>query len=134
VPAVLKIAGEVAAGTPPAAALHPGEAICIMTGARISDGSDAGVQQEWTTERPAGYIEITRGVPEGHNIRKAGADLARGAIALQQGTRIRPQEIGLLASMGRGFVEVYRQPAVAILATGNELVDIDRMPGPGKIR
>jgi molybdopterin molybdotransferase len=77
---------------------------------------------------------IIRSVEPGQNVRQAGADIPRGATVLQSGRRLRPQEIGVLASLGKQFVEVYRQPTVAIVATGNEIVEIDKpLPG-GKIR
>ncbi len=133
-PRSLNLVGEIAAGSSSTPALKPGEAIRIMTGAPIPEHCSAVVQQEWTTQGGEASVTIGRTVSPGHNIRKAGTDIARGAVVFTQGWLIRPQEIGVLASIGKQFVQVFRKPRIAILATGNELVEIDRSPGPGKIR
>src|ERR1051326_1952937 len=131
---ILSIVGEIAAGSPALNALHSGEAMSIMTGARIPDGCDAVIQQEWTELAGPGRVKILRSVMPGHNIRSAGADIRKGSDVLGPGQHVRPQEIGVLASMGKRFVSIYRPPSVAILATGNEIVEIDHTPPAGKIR
>jgi molybdopterin molybdotransferase len=133
-PCMLRIVGEVAAGRVAPKALQPGEVMSIMTGAKIPPGCDAVVQQEWSESPDKTQVNITRRVERGHNIRPAGADIHRGATVLEPGVRIRPQEIGVLASLGTQFVEVYRRLSVAILATGNEIVGIDKPLADAKIR
>jgi molybdopterin molybdotransferase len=132
--APLRVVGELAAGDVPAVPVRPGEAIAIMTGAMLPEGCTAVVQQEWTELRADGTVVLLKQVTPGHNIRKAGSDIALGETALPKGTLLRPQELGLLASLGREFVTVARRPSAAILTTGSELADLRRPLTPGKIR
>jgi len=139
-PRVLRVIGEVAAGYITREEVVPGTAIRIMTGAPIPKGADAVVQFEDTDEekrksakKPLAEIGIMRKVGKGTNIRLAGEDIASGSLVLNAGMVLRPQEIGVLASLGREVVRVIRRPTVAILATGDELVDIKEPLPPGKI-
>ncbi len=139
-PRILRVVGEVAAGYISRQEVGPQTAIRIMTGAPIPRGADAVVQFEDTDEekrKTAGKtpseIGILRQVKKGTNIRLAGEDISSGSLVLQAGTVLRPQEIGVLASLGREVVSVIRRPVVAILATGDELVDIKEPLTPGKI-
>ena len=136
-PRFLRVIETVAAGSISKYALKPGIAIRIMTGAPIPKGADSVVRFEDTDEPQRGgtptEIGILREVKVGSHIRRAGEDIARGSIVLRQGTVIRPSEIGVLASLGRSTVKVIRRPVVAILATGNELVDIEQPLPPDKI-
>lgn len=142
-PAVLRVIGNLGAGYAPDAAVQPGTAIRIMTGAVIPPGASAVVQFEHTGEgqvsggqqaalRPS--VQVFRPAGEGVNIRRAGEDVRQGALILRRGSTIRPAEVGVLASMGAGEVRVVRRPRVAILSTGDELVDVDEPLAPGKIR
>jgi molybdopterin molybdotransferase len=133
-PASLRIVGELASGDVPAIPLRTGEAMAIMTGAMVPAGCTAVVQQEWTDVRGDGTVTINKTVPPGHNIRTAGSDIPRGKSIVPSGTLLRPQELGVLASLGKEFVTVARRPEVAILTTGSELVDLRRPLPPGKIR
>jgi len=139
-PRILRIIGEVAAGYIAKEEVTPGTAIRIMTGAPIPKGADAVVQFEDTDEekrkaakKPLTEIEILRQAAKGLNIRKAGEDISKGSLVLKAGTVLRPQEIGVLASLGKDVVRVIRRPVVAVLATGDELVDIKEALPPGKI-
>ncbi len=134
VPTTLRLAGEIAAGHASSLTLFPHEAVSIMTGAPIPGGCTAVVQYEWTVRPDADHVTVLRNVPEGHNVRKQGADIADGSVALRKGTLVRPQEIGLLASLGRRYIAIHRKPRVAVLATGDELVEIDKRLLPGTIR
>ncbi len=88
----------------------------------------------WKTHREEGnWVRILTCTPAGRDIRRAGEDVRAGEIVLSPGTRIRAAEIGLLASLGRSFVSVYQRPLVAVLATGDELIDIDGEPQDGKV-
>ena len=136
-PRFLRVIETVAAGSISKSKLKPGTAIRIMTGAPIPEGADSVVRFEDTDElqregTPT-EIGILREVKVGSHIRRAGEDIARDSIVLRQGTVIRPSEIGVLASLGRSTVRVIRRPVVAILATGNELVDIEQPLPPDKI-
>jgi molybdopterin molybdotransferase len=139
-PQILRVIGEVAAGYITKEEVAPGTAIRIMTGAPIPKGADAVVQFEDTDEearkaakKPLSEIGVLRQVDNGLNIRRAGEDISSGSLVLQAGTVLRPQEIGVLASLGREVVRAIRRPVVAILATGDELVDIKEALPPGKI-
>ena len=133
-PRTLTIVGEIPAGAVASNALGKGEAMSIMTGAHLPAGCDAVVPQEWTECADDSHVKIFKTVERGQNIRSAGTDIRRGETALEKHRRLRPQEIGVLASLGRQFVEVYRPLSVAILATGNELVTISAPLSGGKIR
>ena len=139
-PRVLRVIGEVAAGYITKEEVGPGTAIRIMTGAPIPKGTDAVVQFEDTDEekrkaakKPLSEIGVLRQTEKGLNIRRAGEDISSGSLVLQAGTVLRPQEIGVLASLGREVVRAIRRPVVAILATGDELVDIKEALPSGKI-
>lgn len=142
-PARLRVVGQAAAGHLPDRVVGPGDAIRIMTGAPVPAGADAVVRFEETDEatRPGGRggfagsaIAIYHAARPGANIRLAGEDVRTGERVLVAGTRLRPAEIGLLASIGRATVAVHRRPRVAILATGDEVVPPGAALGPGQIR
>jgi molybdopterin molybdotransferase len=139
-PKYLTVVGELAAGSVPGREVGPGTAIRIMTGAHLPGGADTVVQFEDTDEmdrRSSGtslsQIGILRQVKKGLNVRRRGEDIACGDLVLTKGRVLRPQEIGLLASLGRPSALVIRRPVVAILATGDELIAVDQPLSPGKI-
>jgi molybdopterin molybdotransferase len=129
----LRVVGAVAAGAVPDGSVGSGEAMRIMTGAPMPDGADTVVRVE-DTDNGAEVVTIERETPAGLSVRQAGEDLRRGEVILTQGTVLRPAEIGVLASIGRARVQVVRRPNVAVVSTGDELVDITETPGPGRIR
>jgi molybdopterin molybdotransferase len=129
----LRVVGAVAAGSLPDRAIGAGEAMRIMTGAPVPEGADTVVRVE-DTDNGAEIVTINAATPKGVAVRQAGEDLRRGEVVLPRGTVLRQAEIGVLASVGRGKVNVVRRPNVAVLSTGDELVDIDVAPGPGQIR
>jgi molybdopterin molybdotransferase len=129
----LRVVGAVAAGSLPERSVGAGEAMRIMTGAPMPEGADTVVRVE-DTDNGAEVVTINTATPKGVAVRQAGEDLRRGEVVLPHGTVLRHAEIGVLASIGRGKVNVVRRPNVAVLSTGDELVDIDLEPGPGQIR
>ena len=134
-PARLKVVGELGAGAVWQGQIGPGQALRIMTGAPVPLGADTVVRFEDTTALEGGEQVIINVAPSpGRNVRAAGEDVQAGQIVLRQGQALRPQEIGMLASVGCPQVHVYRQPRVAILATGDEVWPIDQPLQPGKIR
>ena len=139
-PVTLRVIADLAAGYTTDLIVEPGTAIRIMTGAPLPAGADAVVRFEETSEGLSGHeradnrIEVLSQVVVGENVRPAGEDIRKGELVLAEGTILRPQEIGVLASLGRARVRVIRRPRVAILATGDELIAIDEPLSPGKIR
>jgi len=132
-PAGLRVIGELPAGYIPEQKVRAGTAIRIMTGAPIPPGADAVVKVE-DTEAEDGFVDVLTPVEPGNYVRPAGEDVRRGTLVLHRGTRLRPQEIGMLAALGNTQVPITRRPRVAILATGDELVPIEESLPPGKIR
>ena len=136
-PRFLRVIDTVAAGSIPECEVEPGTAIRIMTGAPIPRGADSVVRFEDTDEvlrkGSSSEIGVLEEVAAGLDIRRAGEDITRGSMVLSQGTIIRPPEVGVLASLGRSRVKVIRRPVVAILATGDELVDIEQPLPAGRI-
>jgi len=137
-PRLLHVIDTVIAGSISRQEITPGTAIRIMTGAPVPGGADSVIRFEDTDEAgrqssDSDEIGILCEVTPGLNIRRAGEDIARGAIVLKKGTVLRPAEVGVLASLGMSTVNVIRRPVVAILATGNELIDIDRPLPAGRI-
>jgi len=143
-PARLAVRGSVAAGYVAGARLEPGTAIRIMTGAPLPDGADAVVPFEETSDAdrtkearlaaPAAEIEVRVAAKAGDHVRSAGEDVRRGEQVMAPGRAIRAQEVGVLASLGRATALVHRRPRVAILATGDELLEVHEPLAPGKIR
>ncbi|MGC8878460.1 MAG: gephyrin-like molybdotransferase Glp [Anaerolineae bacterium] len=132
-PVVLRVIGEAAAGSVPQGEVVAGTAMRIMTGAPMPAGSDAVVPFE-DTDQGRVQVCIYAAVQSGENVRLAGEDIRRGQVVLSARHVLRPADIGVLAAMGRPTVRVFRRPRVAIMATGDELVDVNEPVAPGKIR
>ncbi|HEX5434792.1 MAG TPA: gephyrin-like molybdotransferase Glp [Candidatus Angelobacter sp.] len=157
VPVRLKVVGQIKAGGSFSGSVNSGEAVEIMTGAALPAGADAVVMVEHTSaasnesasgnksasgsESAAGNestsresVEIRRAVKAGENFVPAGAEAHAGDVVLSPGARITPAHIAMLAAVGRAKLSVYRRPRVAVLSTGDELVDVTEAPGPEQIR
>ena len=141
-PKILKVIDTVMAGDISKKEVVPGTAVRIMTGAPIPRGADSIVQFEDTDEekrkklsadQPVTQVGLFSETRPGQNVRLAGEDIARGKTVFKKGTVIRPAEIGLMASIGYSRVKVIRRPVVAVLSTGNELVEIGHSLPEGKI-
>ena len=128
----LRVLETVAAGSVASQPVRPGTAIRIMTGAPMPEDADAVVRVEDTSEAGSD-VEVHAAVPAGANVRHAGEDVRSGETVLEPGRVLRPADIGLIASLGRPMVRVTRRPRVAILATGDELVDVGEPLGRGQI-
>jgi molybdopterin molybdotransferase len=131
-PGILPIVGEVAAGHPRTEEVPPGAAVRIMTGAPMPPGVDTVVINEDAEVQPDGQVRLPASAP-GENVRRAGEDLAEGEPALVLGTRLDAGALALLAALGHVTVDVSWRPRVAILATGDELVDVEHDPKFGQI-
>jgi molybdopterin molybdotransferase len=134
VPVTLKCVGEVRAGQLWEQVLRDGEALQIMTGAAVPPGANAVVMVEYTESPARGEVRVLREVRIGENVAPKGSERLAGETVLQPGKRISALELAVLASVGRSQVGVYRAPSVSILATGDEIVDITKQPGPAQIR
>ena len=133
-PQYLEIKGEVPMGVAPSRGVGGGETLRVATGAMLPPGADAVVMIEYTAEHPDGTLEVRRAVAPGENVLAPGEDVARGERLFPAGRRLRPQEIGLLAALGIRRLAVYRRPRVAIISSGDEIVPLDEIPGPGQVR
>lgn len=132
-PARLRVVGEIPAGAAPQRGIGPGEAMRIMTGAPMPDGADTVVRVE-DTDNGTDVVTITTATPTGLSVRHAGEDLRAGETVLRRGTVVRAAEIGVLATTGRANIRVVRRPRVAVLSTGDEVVDLEAPIRPGQIR
>ncbi len=132
----IQVIGSIAAGSMPTVEVTAGTAMRIMTGAPIPPGADTVIQIELTqpVESQQDQIELFQEVPAGNNIRPAGEDMQPGQLVLSHGTTIDSWEIGLLGTLGWATVPVIRRARVAILSTGDEIIEIDQPLQPGKIR
>lgn len=131
-PVTLKVVETIPAGYVPQRRVERGEASRIMTGATIPEGADSIVIVE-QTEGDGDRVRVLKPANAGANIRRRGEDVRPGQTVVEAGATLGPGEIGLLASVRRAFVAVSRRPRVAIVSTGDELVDVDVEPGPGQI-
>jgi len=131
-PVVLDVLEDIPAGTVPTKELGPGQAMKIMTGAPVPAGADAIVIVE-DTEASNGKVTVFA-PPSRNHIRAKGEDIVEGSVAVEAGTRLRPQEIGLLASVGCCRLKVSRRPKVAFLSTGDEVIRHDQPLTVGKVR
>lgn len=121
-PLALALIGESLPARPFAGVVNPGQAVRITTGAPLPAGADAVLVAESAEEEPGGRVLAREPVSPGRHVGRVGEDVARGREVLPAGRRLRPQDVGLIASIGVGEVQVIRRPRVAILVTGNELL------------
>ncbi|MBI2992638.1 MAG: molybdopterin molybdotransferase MoeA [Gammaproteobacteria bacterium] len=128
----LRVIGTALAGRPLFAVLQPGTAVRIMTGAILPEGADTVVMQE-SVERTAEVIRIRPDIRPGDHVRMAGEDIHAGETVLETGHRLTPADIGLLASLGIGQIQVWRRPRVAYFSTGDELRSIGEPLAAGEI-
>ena len=133
-PAYLRMRGHVLMGEAPDFTLQSGEAADIHTGAMLPDGADAVVMIERTQKISDDEIEVLAPVAVGENVIQRGEDVRKDSVTLPAGHRLRPQDIGGLLAVGIGEVDVVKQPRVAILSCGDELVEVHETPAPGQIR
>ncbi len=133
-PAYMEVVGELPMGRPPALAVGEGEAALIHTGGALPEGADAVVMVERTQEAGPDEIEVLKAVASGENVIPVGEDVQPGDLVLRAGHRLRAQGLGGLAALGIMAVNVARQPHVAILSTGDELVPPEQTPEMNQVR
>lgn len=137
----LQVVADIPAGSTPSTTLAHGEAARIMTGAPIPDGANAVIPVEDTdfNHHTAGTsapktVSFSKTMKAGENIRPRGMDIHADEIVLQRGHTLKPQDLGLMATLGLANVTVYKRPRVALLSSGDELLDVDSPLEAGKIR
>jgi molybdopterin molybdotransferase len=133
-PAYLKLAGEVLVGREALDDPPPGSCVRIPTGGMVPPSADAVVMVEYTRELPGCLVEVSGSVAPGENVVQRGEDAEKGRPVLARGTILRPADVGILAGLGVTAVPVFRRVRVAILSTGDELVEPRATPGPGQVR
>lgn len=133
-PAYLKLSGVVEMGKEARQTLDSGHAMRISTGGMMPPESDAVVMVEYTDETDAGLVEVHRGVSPWQNVIQIGDDIKKGDLVFPQGRRLRAHDLGALTGVGISAVAVYRKPRVALISTGDEIVDVDTDPRPGQVR
>ncbi|MGA1195122.1 MAG: gephyrin-like molybdotransferase Glp, partial [Candidatus Latescibacterota bacterium] len=134
-PVVLEVIEEIPAGTVPQKRVGPGQAARIMTGAPVPQGADTVIMVEDTESEAQGQkVKVLDVTDVGENIARLGEDVTVDQVVLKKGTRIRPPEIGILATVGTVRVPVFRKPIVGVIATGSEIVEPKHVPKPGQIR
>ncbi|MEJ2109451.1 MAG: molybdopterin molybdotransferase MoeA [Acidobacteriota bacterium] len=134
-PVELEIAGEVRAGGGMPGTLPPGQAMSIMTGAPVPNGADSvQIVEECRLSGDGRRVTINKPVRSGENIVAMGSEASAGEVVLKTGHRVGPAEIAVMATFGYDLVKVWRNPRVAVFATGDELVEINEAPRPDQIR
>jgi molybdopterin molybdotransferase len=133
-PAYLNVTGTVSMGIKPDFSVGPGEAVRIATGGMLPTNADSVVMIEHTEAIDDTTIEVYRSVAPGQNMVAVGEDIKKGEVILRCGGKIRPQEAGMLAALGKQTVTVYKRPLIGIISTGDEVVAVHESPGPGQIR
>jgi molybdopterin molybdotransferase len=131
-PVRLRVLGTVAAGMMPDQRLEPGTAMRTMTGAPLTDGADAIVPVE-RTRGEGDIVEILAAAEADAFVRPRGEDLHQGESVMKPGKSLTPSDLGTLASLNRSMLDIYRRPRVAIVATGDELVDVDQVPAGAQV-
>ncbi len=133
-PGYLSVKGAVEMGESPAFSIASGEAATIPTGGMLPHGADSVVMVEHTEIIDNTTIEVYKSVAPGQNVLEKGEDVRKGDTILACGRKLRSQETGLLAALGKETISVYRQPVIAVISTGDEIVPVNEIPGPGQIR
>jgi molybdopterin molybdotransferase len=133
-PVFLRVAGEVAMGQVTQASLQPGECIAVATGAMVPPGADAVAMVEHTRPGPDGTVEFTRAAAAHDHLLLPGEDVAQGTQVFAAGRRVCPLDVGALSALGISRLRVRARPVVAIVSTGDELVEPSARPAPGQVR
>jgi molybdopterin molybdotransferase len=133
-PALLRIVGAVEMGEVPTVSVQPGEAVQIATGGMLPDGADSVVMIEYAQALDEDTLEVFKSAAPLEHVIEIGEDFRGEERILARGSRIRPQEMGVLAALGETDVSVYRQPTVAVISSGDEIVSIEDTPSLSQLR
>ncbi|GAJ01900.1 unnamed protein product, partial [marine sediment metagenome] len=133
-PSYLEITGEIKMGVRPEFKINPGEAVKISTGGMLPEGANAVMMVEYTEQIDDTTVEARRSISPWENVVREDEDLKTGEIILRKGHRLRPQDIGVLAGIGKTNIQIYRKPKIAIISTGNEIIPAEGEPRIGQIR
>ena len=133
-PAYLKLAGVVEMGKEAIQSLATGEAMRISTGGMMPPETDAVVMVEYTEEVAGPLVEIHRGASPWQNVIQIGDDIKKGEMVFPRGRRLRAHDLGALTGVGISSISVFKRPRVALISTGDEIVDADTDPRPGQVR
>jgi molybdopterin molybdotransferase len=133
-PAYMKVAGTVEMGQAAAHSVAPGEAVRISTGGMLPPDCDAVVMVEYTEDLGNGTVEIQRGVSPWQNVIQIGDDIRKGDLVFNRGRRLRAHDLGALTGIGVAALKVFKKPLVALISTGDEIVDVEAEPAPGQVR
>jgi len=133
-PALFTIIGEIMMGRVPDSAVGPGQTAGIWTGGMMPPGADAVVPLEYARPVDQTMVELARPAAPYDHVIRAGEDVKNGQVLIPKGRRLRPQDVGLLAALGRERVRVVRRPKAALISTGDEIVPVGARPRPGQIR
>ena len=133
-PSPFNIVGEVGMGQIPDFSIKRGECALISTGGMLPEGADAVVMVEYSQMVEDRVVEISRPVSPLENVIQSDDDVKRGQVILHKGAPLRPQDLGILASLGISQVDVFTKPRAAIISTGEEIVDITQQPEVGQVR
>ena len=133
-PSYLKIVGEIKMGDRSDFKINPGEAVKISTGGMLPEGTNAVMMVEYTEQIDDTTIEARRSISPWENVVREDEDLKAGEIILTKGHKLRPQDIGVLAGIGKTNIKIYRKPKIAIISTGNEIISAESELRIGQIR
>ena len=133
-PSYLKIIGVIKMGVKPEFKINPGEAVKISTGGMLPEGANAVIMVEYTENIDDTIIEARRSISPWENVVREDEDLKTGEIMLRKGHRLCPQDMGVLAGIGKTNIKIYRKPKIAIISTGNEIIPAKEKPLIGQVR
>jgi molybdopterin molybdotransferase len=133
-PVLLKVIGEIPMGVVSEIEVKEGEAVKVATGGMVPKGADAVQMIEYTEQIDPQTLSVTKPLSPLENVIQIGEDVKVGEVLLQKGHFIKPQDIGLMAGIGKKTVRVYLQPKVGVISSGDEIVPIEKDPSPGEIR
>lgn len=134
IPVFLEVTEEVAMGHAPSGKIMPGQAVYVPTGGMLPDGADAMVMVEYAEKFDENSIAVYDSVSPGRNVIQEGEDVRKGSVLMRKGTKVRPQEVGVMASAGISRVCVTAPWKITVISTGDELVDVEDIPEKGQTR